>query len=441
TSWTSRGGGRQRASRSRWRAARATVGLSSPRLGATPTGASRICSRATCSLPPARIACASIRGRTSRRWAFRRSIRSSRSYSRFAMPSSITYRCSSARSGTRRTAAAEPPVVSAHLEQWLNLALRWAHVITGIAWIGTSFYFNWLNSRLVPPPPERRETGVAGELWSVHGGGFYRVVKYAVAPGALPPLRTLHWFKWEAYATWLTGFALLVLVYYLGAASFLVDPQGARLSPGAGVAVGVATLIVSWLGYDALCRSALGARPIALAATLFVLATALAWGLAGLVSPRAASLHVGSAIGTIMAANVLVVIIPAQRDMVTALTAGRTPDAARGTQAALRSLHNNYLTLPVLFIMVSSHYPATYGHKLNWAILAGLAAIGVATRHWFNLRNEGRKHVWILPAAALALVALALVTAPRSGPALSSVGGQVSFADVRPIVSRRCAGC
>jgi len=139
--------------------------------------------------------------------------------------------------------------------------------------------------------------------------------------------------------------------------------------------------------------------------------------------------------------NVHIVIIPAQRDMVTALTAGRTPDAARGTQAALRSLHNNYLTLPVLFIMVSSHYPATYGHKLNWAILAGLAAIGVATRHWFNLRNEGRKNVWILPAAALALVALALVTAPRSGPALSSVGGQVSFADVRPIVSRRCAGC
>src|SRR3989442_2248636 len=152
------------------------------------------------------------------------------------MPSSITYRCSSARSATRRTAAAEPPAVSAHLEQWLNLGLRWAHVITGIAWIGTSFYFNWLNSRLAPPPRDRREPGVAGELWSVHGGGFYRVVKYTVAPRELP--RTLHWFKWEAYATWLTGFALLVLVYYLGAASFLVDPRVARLSPGAGVAVG-----------------------------------------------------------------------------------------------------------------------------------------------------------------------------------------------------------
>ena len=329
--------------------------------------------------------------------------------------------------------------MSAHLEQWLNLALRWAHEITGVAWIGTSFYFNWLNSRLAPLPPERREPGVAGELWSVHGGGFYRVVKYTVAPGEVP--RTLHWFKWEAYATWLTGFALLVLVYYLGAASFLVDPQSARLSPGAGVAVGVAALIVSWLVYDALCRSPLGARSLALAATLFVLATALAWGLAQVLSPRAAYLHVGAAIGTIMAANVLIVIIPAQREMVAALTAGRPPDAARGEQAALRSLHNNYLTLPVLFIMVSSHYPATYGHKLNWAILAALAVIGVATRYWFNLRNQGRKNVWILPTAALALVALALVTAPRSGPALSSVGSQVSFADVRLIVARRCAGC
>ena len=329
--------------------------------------------------------------------------------------------------------------MSAHLEQWLNLALRWAHVITGVAWIGTSFYFNWLNSRLAPPPPERREPGVAGELWSVHGGGFYRVVKYTVAPGELP--RTLHWFKWEAYATWLTGFALLVLVYYLGAASFLVDPQGARLSPGGGVAVGVATLIVSWLVYDALCRSPLGVRPSALGATLFVLATALAWGLAQLLSPRAAYLHVGAAIGTIMAANVLMVIIPAQREMVAALTAGRPPDPARGQQGALRSLHNNYLTLPVLFIMVSSHYPATYGHKLNWAILAGLSVIGVAMRHWFNLRNQGQRNVWILPAAALALVALALVTAPRSDPALATVGGGVSFADVRLIVARRCAGC
>jgi len=323
--------------------------------------------------------------------------------------------------------------MEAHLAQWLNLALRWSHVITGIAWIGTSFYFNWLNSRLAPP--ERSEPGVAGELWSVHGGGFYRVVKYAVAPAHLP--RTLHWFKWEAYATWITGFVLLALIYYVGAASFLVDPGTARISPAAGVAVGIATLVASWLVYDALCRSPLGARPLILASLVFVLGTALAWGLTRLLSPRAAYLHVGAAIGTIMAANVLMVIIPSQKEMVAAMAQGRPPDAELGKQAALRSLHNNYLTLPVLFIMVSSHYPATYGHPLNWAILAGLAVIGVGTRHWFNLRNQGRRNAWLLPAAALGLVALALATRPRS----DTGGAGASFADVRVIVARRCAGC
>src|SRR5438128_226340 len=288
-------------------------------------------------------------------------------------------------------------------------------------------------------PPERAEPGVAGELWSVHGGGFYRVVKYTVAPERLP--RTLHWFKWEAYATWLTGVALLVLVYYVGARAYLIDAQVAALGPAAAIAIGVGTLVVAWLVYDGLCRTPLAERPGLFAALLLALGTALALGLTRVFSARAAYMHVGAALGTIMAANVLMVIIPAQREMVAAMTAGRDPDAARGRQAALRSLHNNYLTLPVLFIMVSSHYPATYGHKLNWAILAALAVIGVATRYWFNLRNQGRKNVWILPAAALALVALALVTAPRSGPALSSVGSQVSFADVRLIVARRCAAC
>ena len=326
--------------------------------------------------------------------------------------------------------------MSAHLEQWLNLALRWAHVITGVAWIGTSFYFNWLNSRL--EPPGKPEFGVAGELWSVHGGGFYRVVKYTVAPGGLP--RTLHWFKWEAYATWLTGFGLLVLVYYLSAASFLVPSEG---SAGAAIALGVGTLVVSWLVYDVLCRSPLGSRPLALGATLLSLGTALAWGLSRLLSARAAYIHVGAAIGTIMAANVLMVIIPAQQEMVAALRAGRTPDAARGKQGALRSLHNNYLTLPVLFIMVSSHYPGTYGHPLNWAILAGLALVGVMTRHWFNLRNQGRGQpsVWLLAAAACGLVALALVTAPRGSQGPTNGTDAASFADVRVIVARRCAAC
>jgi len=327
--------------------------------------------------------------------------------------------------------------VDANLGQWLNLALRWAHVIAGVAWIGTSFYFNWLNSRIAPA--ERPEPGVSGELWSVHGGGFYRVVKYTVAPERLPA--TLHWFKWEAYATWLTGFALLVLIYYLGAAAYLIDPQVARLGVGAAIAVGIGSLVAAWLVYDALCRSPLGQAPLALASVLFVLGTILAWALSELLAPRAAYMHVGAALGTIMAANVFRVIIPSQREMVAALTQGRAPNATFGKQAALRSLHNNYLTLPVLFVMVSGHYPATYGHRLSWLILAGLTLVGVATRHWFNLRNEGRPNAWLLPGAAIAMLALALITAPRGGGAAAGGAGAAAFADVRLVVARRCAPC
>jgi uncharacterized membrane protein len=328
--------------------------------------------------------------------------------------------------------------MESHFKEWLNLALRWIHVITGVAWIGTSFYFNWLNSRIAPPPPERREPGVAGELWSVHGGGFYRVVKYTVAPERLP--RTLHWFKWEAYGTWLSGFALLVLVYYLDATVYLVDPRGASIGAGAAVAVGVGTLVAAWLVYDGLCRSPLGRAPHALTATLFVLGAALAWGLTRLLAGRAAYVHVGAAIGTIMAANVFRVIIPSQRDMVAALSEGRAPDPTLGEQAALRSLHNNYFTLPVLFIMVSGHYPVTYGQELSWLILAGLAIVGVATRHWFNLRNQGRPNAWLLPSAALGVVALGFATAPQGAPQ-PAAGSAVSFADVRVVIARRCAAC
>ncbi|MGH7699343.1 MAG: urate hydroxylase PuuD [Gemmatimonadales bacterium] len=321
--------------------------------------------------------------------------------------------------------------MDAHLAQWLNLALRWAHVITGIAWIGTSFYFNWLNSRIAPP--ERPEPGIGGELWSVHGGGFYRVVKYTVAPERLPA--RLHWFKWEAYATWITGCALLVLIYYLQADAYLVRADG--LAPGPAVAVGIGTLVLGWLVYDGLCRSPLRRRSGVLVAIGLVLFAALAWGLTQLLSARAAYMHVGAAIGTIMAANVFRVIIPAQREMVDAMAAGRPPDAARGAQAALRSLHNNYLTLPVLFVMVSGHFPATYGHALNWAILAALAVVGAGARHWFNLRNEGRRNAWILPAGAIGLVALALVTAPEAPVGRATA----SFAEVRVVVARRCLPC
>ena len=333
--------------------------------------------------------------------------------------------------------------MAAHLGEWVNLALRWVHVVTGVAWIGTSFYFNWLNSRLAPP--ELPEPGVAGELWSVHGGGFYRVVKYTVAPGSLP--HTLYWFKWEAYATWLSGIALLVLIYYLGAGVYLIDARVAGLGKGAAVAIGLATLAIAWVVYDLLCRSPLGKEPLALAVALFLLGVAMAWGLTRLLSARAAYIHVGAALGTIMAANVFRVIIPSQREMVAAMAKGRSPNATLGRQAALRSLHNNYFTLPVLFVMVSSHYPMTYGHRLSWLVLAGLTLVGVATRHWFNLRNQGwlgpggraRPNAWLLPGAAGAMVALALITAPRGGD--EAADGNASFADVRVIVARRCAPC
>ena len=328
--------------------------------------------------------------------------------------------------------------MSAHLEQWLSLVLRWAHVITGVSWIGTSFYFNWLNWRIAPP--ESPEPGVGGELWSVHGGGFYRVAKYSVAPARLP--RTLHWFKWEAYATWWSGLSLLVLLYYVGAREYLLDPSISSIGPMAAVTLGVATLVVCWLVYDLLCRSPIAGRPVALAVLGLVLVTALAWGLGQVFSARAAYLHVGAALGTNMAANVFRVIIPAQRDMVAALSAGAAPDAARGRQGALRSLHNNYLTLPVLFVMVSNHYPATYGSRWGWAILAVLFVIGVLVRHWFNLRNAGRRNAWLLPAAAAGLVTLAIVTAPgRTGGTATDRAASVSFADIRVVIARRCAPC
>ncbi len=325
--------------------------------------------------------------------------------------------------------------MTAHLEQWVSLALRCIHVITGVSWIGTSFYFNWLNGRI--RPLEDPLPGVGGELWSVHGGGFYRVLKYTVPPSRLPA--TLHWFKWEAYATWWSGFSLLVLLYFVGAKEYLLDPAVSAIGPAGAIAIGLGSLLVAWLLYDALCRTPLGSHPFLLSVFGIGAVAALAWGLGRFISARATYVDVGAALGTIMTANVFRAIIPAQREMVEAMAAGRAPDAARGRQAAMRSLHNNYLTLPVLFTMVSSHYPATYGHAWGWAILVTLFVIGVLIRHWFNLRNAGRRNAWLVAAAVLGLVALTLFTAPRSSGGAAI--GAVSFADVRVVIARRCAPC
>jgi len=325
--------------------------------------------------------------------------------------------------------------VAGHLHDWLSLALHWAHLITGIAWIGASFYFNWLENRL---RRQGQPAGIAGDLWAVHGGGFYHLKKMSVAPERLPP--ELHWFKWEAYATWLTGFALLCAIYYWNAGAFLLAP-GASLPAPVAAACGIGALLASWLVYDVLCRLLAGRSEAVLAALVLGWFTALAWLLGELFSARAAYVHTGAAIGTVMVANVFRVIIPAQKELVDAVSGGRTPDAARGTAALLRSRHNNYLTLPVLFLMISIHYPGTYGHPQGWLVLLGLSLGGVAIRHYFNIRHLGGGHPWWFLATGLGLLLLtAASTAPRP-PARPAGGVTMPVQRVMDIVRLRCTGC
>jgi uncharacterized membrane protein len=321
---------------------------------------------------------------------------------------------------------------------WLHLLVRWVHVVVGAAWIGTSFYFNWLNNH-VRPPEQGGDPRVKGELWSVHGGAFYKVTKFAGAPEKLP--ETLHWFMYEAYFTWITGVGLLLLVYWLQAKTYLIDPSIADLSAQVAVGIGVGTLVVGWVVYDLLCKSPLQRWPTAFAVVGISLVTLVAWGLSEVFSARAAYVHVGAMLGTIMAANVFFVIIPGQRAMVDAMVSGREPPLERGKAGALRSLHNNYLTLPVLFVMVSNHFPFTFGHAAGWAILVGLTLIGMAVRHWFNLRGQGEHNGWLLPVAAVALVALAFVTRPVSLVPPADGVETVSLEQVQAVVMTRCTPC
>ncbi len=319
-----------------------------------------------------------------------------------------------------------------HIQEWLNIVVRVMHITFGIAWIGASFYFVFLENAL-----NRKDVRdeLAGDLWAVHGGGFYYLEKYKVAPKTLP--RHLHWFKYEAYFTWLSGFALLFIVYYLNAGAMMVQP-GATIAPETAVLIGLGSFIAGWLIYDLLCRSSLRNNKLVFAFTGFLILAGFAWFYAEVFAPRAAFIHFGALIGSLMAANVFFVIIPSQKAMVGAAKKGQMPDAQKGKNALFRSIHNNYFTLPVLFVMVSNHFPSTFGYERAWLVLIGISLATAGIKHWLNLREQGRLSVWVLPASVILLLAIAWVTAPKN---VSGNCGEVSFAEVNTIIQQRCISC
>jgi uncharacterized membrane protein len=316
--------------------------------------------------------------------------------------------------------------VDPYANEWLSFLARWLHVMAGIVWIGTSFYFVALDNHL-------REN----VSWEIHGGGFYRIEKFVPAPPRLPDV--LHWFKWEAYTTWLSGFALLVFLYYFNATTYLVLPGG-PLGTGWSITVSVALLGVAWLVYDGLCRAT--RNEVVLTAALLGLTTLAAWGATELFAPRAAYVQIGSMLGTIMVANVFFVIIPAHRGLIRAKEAYREPDPGPALEAKRRSVHNNYLTLPVVFAMLSNHFPAAYTHSYSWLVLVALMAIGAWIRHFFNLRHAGRNVWWIPLTAALGIAAVAVAIRPTGGSGgMVVAAGSVSFAQAEAIVQQRCVPC
>ena len=323
------------------------------------------------------------------------------------------------------------------IAEWIGLFARWFHFTIGIAWIGASFYFVWLNNAVRPPESGPRER-VAGEVWSVHGGAFYNITKYAGAPAKLPA--HLHWFKWEAYLTWLSGIFLLAFLYWRNAATWMVDASVSSLSPLAAVGVGAGSIVGGWVVYDLLCRSPLHKHSNALAGVLLLILTVGGWGLWQLLAPRAAFIHLGAVMGTCMAANVLFVIIPGQRAMVDAMIAGKPPPVERGKAGALRSLHNNYLTLGVLFAMISSHFPGTWGYDHGWALFVALTVTGAMLRHAINLSEQGRRVVWLVPAAVLIALAAALVARPHR-PAVDPTAERVTTSQVQQVIAARCLAC
>lgn len=332
--------------------------------------------------------------------------------------------------------------MDSYIFEWLNLVVRWIHVITGIAWIGASFFFNWLDSQITPP--ENPETQVEGELWMVHSGGFYQLEKTMISPSKMP--RVLHWFKWEAYSTWISGIFLLGIVYYTGSGVYLIDSQIADLSYGMAVCISLGTILAAWLGYDFLWASSLGEKGWLPVIFSFVLLFGIIWWFHQWFGSRAAYIHVGAVMGTLMVGNVWRRIIPSQTKLVDAVKSGKTPEASLGIKAKQRSIHNNYMTLPVVFIMISNHFPNTFAHQMKWLILIAIIVIGATVRHFFNLKNKGHLNIWILPAAMAAIFALIFATKPAdsitNSPATVTFGTEhIPFALVRTILDQRCLSC
>ena len=321
---------------------------------------------------------------------------------------------------------------------WVNIGLRWTHLVAGIGWIGTSLYFMWLDAALIRHDPPQGD--VEGHAWLLHSGGFYLVERRKLPPGRLPA--PIHWFKWEAAMTWLTGFPLLVIVYYLTRGALLVDPAVSSIGVGPAIAVGVGLLIVSWVVYDALWTSPLARGDgRAAAAISWVLLFAVVYGLTHVLSGRAAFIHTGAMLGTIMVANVWMRIVPAQRDLIAAAEAGRTPDAALSSRAKQRSTHNSYVTFPVIFTMLSNHYPTTYGHPLNWLILSLLIVVGAGVRRVMIGRERGQAADWWLVPVGAALAAVVYLTSPAWFGTTTRAGDPVAFAAAREIIDRRCLPC
>ena len=322
--------------------------------------------------------------------------------------------------------------------EWLNLLIRWAHMIVAIGWIGTSFYFMGLDYSL--NKLERTNPGVLGTAWQVHGGGFYHVEKYTVAPATLPDV--LHWFKWEAYLTWVTGFGLLIVQYYFHAEAFLIDPAVMPLTPLQAIGISVASLAGGWLIYDGLCRTKVGENVTLLALSVFALILIAAVLYTKVFSGRGAFIHVGALVGTIMAVNVFGVIVPNQKKMIAQMIAGLTPEARFGEIGKQRSTHNNYLTLPVLLMMVSQHYPFLFTHPQSWLIVALIIVIGALVRHALNrveAADDWDSYGWTLPIAAMALITAIFVTAPATRAV--STGPAVTDIEAQTIIGKHCLGC